>query len=91
MGAAAAYLLGRYAFRTAVEKTTAKTPKFAAIDKAIGKNGWKIVALLRLSPVVPFNLSNYFFGLTAIRFLPPDWPHNPDTHTKAFPATYIAS
>ncbi len=69
-GAAAAYLLGRYAFRTAVEKTTAKTPKFAAIDKAIGKNGWKIVALLRLSPVVPFNLSNYFFGLTAIRFLP---------------------
>ena len=70
VGAAAAYLLGRYALRSAVEKTTAKTPKFAAIDRAIGKNGWKIVALLRLSPVVPFNLSNYFFGLTAIRFLP---------------------
>ncbi len=70
LGAAAAYLLGRWVFRSAVEKTTAKTPKFAAIDQAIGKNGWKIVALLRLSPVVPFNLSNYFFGLTAIRFLP---------------------
>ena len=70
LGASAAYLLGRYAFRSAVEKTTAKTPKFAAIDRAIGKNGWKIVALLRLSPVAPFNLSNYFFGLTAIRFLP---------------------
>ncbi len=70
LGAAAAYLLGRYALRSTVEKTTAKTPKFAAIDRAIGKNGWKIVALLRLSPVVPFNLSNYFFGLTAIRFLP---------------------
>jgi uncharacterized membrane protein YdjX (TVP38/TMEM64 family) len=70
LGAAAAYLLGRYAFRSAVEKATAKAPKFAAIDRAIGKNGWKIVALLRLSPVVPFNLSNYFFGLTAIRFIP---------------------
>ena len=70
LGAAGAYLLGRWVFRSAVEKTAAKTPKFAAIDRAIGKNGWKIVALLRLSPVVPFNLSNYFFGLTAIRFLP---------------------
>jgi len=70
VGAAAAYLLGRYALRGSVERATAKTPKFAAIDRAIGKNGWKIVALLRLSPVVPFNLSNYFFGLTAIRFLP---------------------
>jgi uncharacterized membrane protein YdjX (TVP38/TMEM64 family) len=70
LGAAAAYLLGRYALRSSVEKAAAKTPTFSAIDRAIGKNGWKIVALLRLSPVVPFNLSNYFFGLTAIRFLP---------------------
>ncbi len=70
LGAAAAYLLGRHTLRASVEKATAKTPKFAAIDRAIGKNGWKIVALLRLSPVVPFNLSNYFFGLTAIRFVP---------------------
>ncbi len=71
IGASAAYLLGRYVFRSSVERATAKKPKFAAIDRAIGKNGWKIVALLRLSPVVPFNLSNYFFGLTAIRF----WPY----------------
>ncbi|NNM87647.1 MAG: DUF547 domain-containing protein, partial [Phycisphaerae bacterium] len=70
LGAAAAYLLGRFAFRAAVERSTARRPKFVAIDRAIGKNGWKIVALLRLSPVVPFNLSNYFFGLTAIRFVP---------------------
>ncbi|NNM84675.1 MAG: DUF547 domain-containing protein [Phycisphaerales bacterium] len=68
LGAAAAYLLGRYAFRSAVQRATASRPRFAAIDRAIGSNGWKIVALLRLSPVVPFSLSNYFFGLTSIRF-----------------------
>lgn len=69
LGAACAYLLGRYAFRSAVQRATASRPRFAAIDRAIGTNGWKIVALLRLSPVVPFNLSNYFFGLTSIRFV----------------------
>ncbi|MGC9260175.1 MAG: TVP38/TMEM64 family protein [Phycisphaerae bacterium] len=70
LGATMAYLLGRCAFRSAVERATAKNPKFAAIDRAIGKNGWKILALLRLSPVVPFSLSNYFFGTTSIRFTP---------------------
>ncbi len=68
IGAAGAYVLGRYAFRGSVERATKGKPKFAAIDRAIGKNGPKIVALLRLSPVVPFNLSNYFFGLTSIGF-----------------------
>ena len=45
-----------------------KNPKFAAIDRAIGKEGWKVVALLRLSPLVPYSLSNYFYGLTSVRF-----------------------
>lgn len=70
VGASAAFLLGRFAFRAGVERATGKNPKFRAIDAAIGANGWKIVALLRLSPVVPFNLSNYFFGLTGIGFGP---------------------
>ncbi len=70
LGASAAFLLGRFAFREGVERATGKNPKFKAIDAAIGTNGWKIVALLRLSPVVPFNLSNYFFGLTGIGFGP---------------------
>jgi uncharacterized membrane protein YdjX (TVP38/TMEM64 family) len=42
--------------------------KFAAIDGAIAEGGWKIVALLRLSPAVPFNLQNYLYGLTPIGF-----------------------
>lgn len=46
----------------------AQNPKFTAIDKAIGKEGFKIILLLRLSPIFPFALSNYFYGVTAVGF-----------------------
>lgn len=70
LAAAAAFLIARYAARPRVEKLARRNQKFGAVDRAIEKNGWKVVALLRLSPVVPFSLSNYLYGLTAIRFLP---------------------
>ena len=65
-----AFLIARHAARGAVEARARKDARFTAIDRAIGERGWKIVALLRLSPAVPFSLSNYFYGLTAIRFGP---------------------
>jgi uncharacterized membrane protein YdjX (TVP38/TMEM64 family) len=68
--AALAFLIARYAARERVEKLARKNEKFAAVDKAIGKNGWKVVGLLRLSPLIPFSLSNYLYGLTSVRFLP---------------------
>lgn len=68
--AALAFLIARYAARDRVEKLARKNEKFAAVDRAIGKNGWKVVALLRLSPLIPFSLSNYLYGLTSVRFLP---------------------
>lgn len=71
IGATLAFLCGRYLVREHVESATKTNKKFAAIDEAIGKQGWKIVGLLRLSPVVPFNLSNYFYGVTAVGF----WPY----------------
>ena len=40
--------------------------KFRVIDRAIGKNSFKIVTLLRLSPLLPLALSNYFYGLTSV-------------------------
>jgi uncharacterized membrane protein YdjX (TVP38/TMEM64 family) len=69
LGASAAFLVARYAARRAIEKRIEGNPRFAAIDKAVAKQGLKIVALLRLSPVFPFNLLNYALGLTQVRFL----------------------
>jgi uncharacterized membrane protein YdjX (TVP38/TMEM64 family) len=69
LGAALAFLVSRYVARRAVEHRIAANPRFQAIDRAVGREGFKIVALLRLSPVFPFNLLNYALGLTRVRFL----------------------
>ncbi len=68
-GAALAFLLSRHLARSAIERRVAGNERFAAIDRAIGSQGRKIVLLLRLSPVVPFNLLNYGLGLTKVRFV----------------------
>lgn len=68
--AALAFLIARNLARSAVEGRMASNPRFAAIDRAIGNGGWRVVGLLRLSPAVPFSLSNYMYGLTAVRFVP---------------------
>jgi uncharacterized membrane protein YdjX (TVP38/TMEM64 family) len=68
MGSAAAFLVSRYLARAAIERRLAHTPRFAAIDRAVGAEGRRIVFLLRLSPVFPFNLLNYGLGLTQVRF-----------------------
>ena len=70
LGAAAAFVIARYFARERVEKMARSNRKFAAIDRAIEKGGWRIVAMLRLSPAMPFNLQNYLYGVTAIRFWP---------------------
>jgi uncharacterized membrane protein YdjX (TVP38/TMEM64 family) len=69
LGSSAAFLIARYLARGAVERKLAKNPRFAAIDRAVGREGRKIVFLLRLSPVFPFNLLNYALGLTRVRFV----------------------
>lgn len=68
LGASAAFLVARYGARGAIERRIAGNPRFAAIDRAVGREGFKIVALLRLSPVFPFNLLNYALGLTTVSF-----------------------
>jgi uncharacterized membrane protein YdjX (TVP38/TMEM64 family) len=68
LGSAAAFLIARYLARATVERRIGKDPRFGAIDRAIGREGLKIVFLLRLSPVFPYNLLNYALGLTRVRF-----------------------
>lgn len=69
-GAAVAFLIARHLARARVERLANRDHRFRAIDRAIAQKGWKIVALLRLSPLVPFTISNYLYGLTGIRFVP---------------------
>jgi len=67
LGATGAFLIARHAARAAIERRIEGDERFAAIDRAIGREGRKIVFLLRLSPVFPFNLLNYALGLTKVR------------------------
>ncbi|MEL6578977.1 MAG: TVP38/TMEM64 family protein [Cyanobacteria bacterium J06621_12] len=66
IGATLAFLVGRYLARGWISKKIAGNQKFSAIDNAVGKEGFKIVALTRLSPVFPFNLLNYGLGVTGV-------------------------
>ena len=68
IGSCLAFLVSRYVARQAVERRVVGNERFAAIDHAVGEQGRKIVFLLRLSPVFPFNLLNYALGLTRVRF-----------------------
>ncbi len=67
IGATLAFLVSRYLARSWVEKKLEGHEKFAAVDHAIGDQGLKIVVLLRLSPLFPFNLLNYALGLTRVK------------------------
>lgn len=66
LGACAAFLTGRYLLRDWVSRRLGKFPAFAAVAAAVGQEGGKVVFLTRLSPVLPFNLLNYAYGLTTV-------------------------
>jgi len=67
LGATAAFLVGRYLARDAIARKIEKNKRFAVIDRAVADEGWKIVLLTRLSPVFPFTLLNYAFGVTRVK------------------------
>jgi len=69
LGSSAAFLVSRHLARAVIEQRLAGNARFAAIDRAVSAQGRKIVFLLRLSPVFPFNLLNYALGLTNVRFV----------------------
>ncbi len=67
LGTVLAFLTARYLARPAIERRVAQHPRFSRLDQAVGEQGRKIVFLLRLSPVIPFNLLNYALGVTRVR------------------------
>jgi len=85
IGASFAFLIARYIARDWVHTKAEQNARFNAIDKAIGQQGGKIVGLLRLSPALPFSLSNYLYGLTAVKF----WPYVIATWLGTLPGTVM--
>jgi uncharacterized membrane protein YdjX (TVP38/TMEM64 family) len=63
----AAFALARSAVRSRIEQRVAGQARIGALDRAIAAEGGKIVLLLRLSPIIPYNVLNYALGLTGIR------------------------
>jgi uncharacterized membrane protein YdjX (TVP38/TMEM64 family) len=84
-GASLAFLIARYLARGQIERKVVNNPRFSRIDRAIGERGAKLVFLLRLSPVIPFNLSNYFYGLTSVKF----WPYVMASWIGMLPGTLL--
>ena len=67
---AAAFVLGRYVARDAVLRLMDRHPRFKIVDRTITRGGWRMVALIRLNPTIPYSASNYLFGVTGVSFVP---------------------
>lgn len=67
VGSTAAFLVARYLARPLVVRRLGPDPRFRRIDEAVGARGVRLVLLLRLSPVLPFNVLNYALGATRVR------------------------
>jgi uncharacterized membrane protein YdjX (TVP38/TMEM64 family) len=67
LGASAAFFIGRTFAREWTQQRIAAWPRFRALDGALAERGFSIVLLTRLSPLFPFNLLNYAYGVTAVR------------------------
>lgn len=68
IAATISFYIGRTFLREWALRTASKWPQWMAIDNAVNKEGFKVVLLLRLSPLLPFALSNYLYGLTSVDF-----------------------
>lgn len=89
IAAGISFLIGRTFLRKYVEEITADNKLFQAVDASVGREGFKVVLLLRLSPLLPFALSNYLYGTTSVEF----WPYLLATFLGFAPGTlaYVCS
>ncbi len=85
LGAAGAFLVSRHLARKRVESWIEEKPSFVAVDRAVARDGWKIVFLTRLSPLFPFNFQNYAYGLTRVSF----WQYVLASFVGMIPGTFL--
>jgi len=69
MGATAAFLVARYLVRDWIIRIMEKHPRYKIIDEAIAREGWQIIGLIRLSPIIPYNILHFVFGITSVKLL----------------------
>jgi uncharacterized membrane protein YdjX (TVP38/TMEM64 family) len=65
-GAVLAFFLSRSLFRPTVERLMTTRPRLRNLDASIAQDGWRLVCLLRISPVMPFSVTSYMLGLSSI-------------------------
>eukprot|EP00475_Leptophrys_vorax_P015073 TRINITY_DN21410_c0_g1_i1.p1 TRINITY_DN21410_c0_g1~~TRINITY_DN21410_c0_g1_i1.p1 ORF type:complete len:414 (-),score=12.43 TRINITY_DN21410_c0_g1_i1:26-1267(-) len=70
LSATVAFLIARYVARDRILELVKGNKKYLAVDRAVGEDSFRIVTLLRLSPLLPFSLGNYIYGLTSVKLLP---------------------
>jgi len=85
LGACGCFLVSRHVLQHRVRPLVAARPMLTALDQAVADEGWRIVLLLRLNPLVPFNVQNYTFGVTRVGF----WPYVVATAIGIVPNTAL--
>lgn len=70
LAAVVAFLLGRYVAQNRVSRWINRDPRLQSLYKAVNDEGWRVVGLMRLSPLIPYGVQNYLFSITEIKFLP---------------------
>lgn len=70
LGAAVAFFLGRYLARDRVNQWIKRDRRLVALNHAVSAEGWRVVGLLRLSPLIPYGMQNYLLSVTQIDFIP---------------------
>lgn len=87
LGAASAFLIGRHLARAPVQRFLEKNREFNAIESAVCVRGWKIIVLARLSPIFPFLIGNYAFGLTRLSV----WEYFFASVAGSIPSAFVAA
>ena len=85
IGSSISFLAARHIFYDRVQAKIKAYPKFSAVNEAIRDEGWRVIALLRLSPALPFSLQNWFLGITPVGF----WPSQITTFFCIMPGTLL--
>ena len=65
-GALLSYFLTRSLFRATIERLAVRRPRLRDLDARIARDGWKLVCLLRISPIMPFSATSFVLGLSAV-------------------------